>query len=379
MRIGSGHMRRLSIQSAGTVCFLGWSLVLGAIVGFAQPCPRSRAMWVYTGSSHPDVIHNADERRTLLDFAQSHGIVEIFLRVPMDCTESGGSASCGVRPGDVDGIQAFLADAQGRGIRVDALRDGTGERPAVPIWASAELALQEHHPKVRALVQAILDFNSTGDVRFDAMHLDIEPYTLSAYRRGTDEDKIEIIRQFLVLNQSVAAMLDGEDLGYGIDIGPGWHGFEPEPNLLMEFDGRKKYPTRHLLDMVKSAVLMVYLNRADRLIAKDGPVIEYANRDDVAAGVYLGVQTCPGRDGTFGDGTRVAMEERLCAVYDAFQLFDSFSGFSYFNSTCYREMVDYPRLRRRAGHFLRRAEMQHSHSGPQIQMPAATFFSGTAG
>jgi hypothetical protein len=340
MRRDSGYSGRLFVRRRRSAWFLGWLLALSAIARCAQPCPRSRAMWVYTGPSHPDVIHNVGARVALLDFAQDHGIVEIFLRVPMDCTESGAGPSCVVRPGDVDGIQALLADAQGRGIKVDALRDGTGERPAVPIWANAELALEEHHPKVRALVQAILDFNSAGDTRFDAMHLDIEPYTLSAYRRGSDQDKIKIIRQFLVLNQSVVAMLDGEDLGYGIDIGPGWHGFETEPNLLMEFNGRTDYPTMHLLDMVKSAVLMVYLNRADRLIAKDGPVVEYANRDDVAARVFLGVQTCPGRDGTFGDGTRAAMEETLCTVNEAFQSFDSFVGFSYFNSTCYRLMVD---------------------------------------
>src|SRR5262249_54612828 len=104
------------------------------------------------------------------------------------------------------------------------------------------------------------------------------------------------------------------------------------------FDGRCNYPTMHLLNIVKRSALMVYLNDPVRIIDKDRPVIEYANSPDVNAAVYLGVQTCPDRPGTFGGGTRTDMELALGQVSDAFAPFDSFNGFSYFNYTCYSRM-----------------------------------------
>jgi hypothetical protein len=127
---------------------------------------------------------------------------------------------------------------------------------------------------------------------------------------------------------------------YSMDIGPGWHGFEPSPNLWMEFNGLFNYPTMHLLNMVKTAALLVYLNDAARIINKDQSVVEYADRPTVNASVYLGVQTCRGREGTFGDGTETQMELALCEVNDAFAALNSFRGFSYFNSTCHSRMTE---------------------------------------
>lgn len=326
-------------------CFAVW--LLASSVGMAsarQDCPWRHGMWVYTGSNHPDVVHSDDARNALLTFAGQHCIGEIFLRTQMNCADTPDGPMCQIRPDDVDGVNQLLAAVhqQQPPILVHALRDGVGDvnPPDTPIWSSAELALNENHPRVMALVQAVLDFNASGGEQFDGVHLDIEPYTLTAYRTADDDGKIEIIRQFLVLNKDLVAALTPGNVTYGIDIGPGWHGFEPQPNLWMAFDGQNNYPTMHLLNMVKQANLMVYLNDAARIIDKDRPVIEYANGPGVNASVRLGVQTCPGRDGTFGGGTQTDMELALGQVSEAFAPFGSYKGFSYFNYTCYRLMPE---------------------------------------
>ncbi len=333
------YMKKHTLRMIGITIAAFLSALSPAASGQVEMCPRSRrATWVYTGRGHPDVIHNAGARDDLLRFAADHGIGEFFLRTQMDCAETPDGPSCQVREPDL--VRAFLAATHGQQIVVHALRDGAGDAnpPDTPIWASAELALDENHPWVFALLQAVLDFNAGGGEAFDGIHLDIEPYTLSAYRAADDAGKIAIIFQFLNLNRAIVQML-GTDF-YSMDIGPGWHGFEPSPNLWMEFDGQFNYPTMHLLNMVKTAALLVYLNDPARIINKDRPVVEYANQPTVNASVYLGVQTCPGREGTFGAGTQTQMEQALCQVNDAFAAFDSFRGFSYFSYTCHSRMPE---------------------------------------
>jgi len=294
-------------------------------------------MWVYTGSNHPDVLQDVALRTELLNFAREQTIGELFVNVQMSCSESP-EVSCRVRPRDEDALRDFLAAAHEAKLRVHAMRGGVGQRPAVPIWGSAELALEEHHPKVVAMIQALLEFNAAGAERFDGIHLDIEPYTLREYDDGDVEAKRAIILQFLSLIEPIAQALAAEQVPFSLAVGPGWHGYEPEPDLRLEFRGEVKYPTMHLLDMVKRIALMVYLNDPVRLIDKTRPVIEYAKLPEVGAAVSLGVQTCPGRPGTFGNGTRSQMEQDLCQAHREFEACDSFFGFSYFNSTCYRAM-----------------------------------------
>ena len=117
----------------------------------------NRAMWVWG----KDLLDRAGEADFLLDFAEARGIGTLFL-----------SASTARIAGGADAFRGFLARAHERGISVEAL------------GGEAAWATPEGRASADAFVDAVIAFNAAGKERerFDAVHLDVEPHTLDAWK-----------------------------------------------------------------------------------------------------------------------------------------------------------------------------------------------------
>lgn len=314
----------------------------------AQQCSRDRAMWIQ--QTPYDVVRVPAERDEVFRFATApeHPIKEFFLSVSIRCPSAD---RCTV---DGESYQAalrlFLLEAHSRDIRVHALFGEPG------------YALESSSERVRAKVQAILEFNDSSetDQKFDAIHLDVEPHTLPQWRcpsEGCSEEnwavRRDILRQFLDMNARVVDQLAGQNLDYGVDLPDNWypfvddHGvFQEQRDFLMVYNDTQNYPTYHLMNMVKDVTFMSY-RPPDTTIRRTRHAMEYAA--EVGALVYIGVQTVPrsaerpwtyGAGSTFSDGTRSGMEQLLCTVDSAFAGLPSFRGFSYNKYSSYADMPE---------------------------------------
>lgn len=336
-KTGNQRSPRSVIRAA---CLVLLAVALGSLAVPAQPCVRDRAMWIY--QCPYDVVRDPAERDAVFEFALGQGIKEFFLSVSFTCPSDD---ACSLEGSSYrDALRLVLRKAHNRGIRVHALYD------------DSRLARLENHNKARALVRAVLDFNGRGeaDQRFDGLHLDVEPHTLSEYRT----DPIDTLRQFLDMNAAVVSELAGQDLSYGVDIPDIWYPFrdrlgqlDARCDLLMDYGGRKDYPAMHLMNMVKAVTIMSYHGDADTIRRKTKYALDYAA--EVGTKVYIGVQTSPAEpdlrcpsarerscSDTFGCGTRSDMEEALCTLDQVFAGFDSFLGFSYFKYSSLRDMAE---------------------------------------
>lgn len=347
----------------------------------AEPCPPGRAMWIY--ECPYDVVRDRDERDEVFRFAESHGINEFFLSVSFNCSLDGtcnvcppGDESCRLEgPSYRGALRLVLRKAHNRRIRVHAL------------FGHPRFALQENHPQVRARIQAILEFNrrSQPDQTFDGIHLDVEPHLMNRQEYGFEYsvDPIGTLRQFLDMNATVVDALAGKNVSHGVDIPFFWHPYVNEfgeldlrEDLLMDYGGRRDYPTYHLMDMVKEIAIMAYRRNPATTIRWTEFAIDHAAQTEVQACVYVGVQTSPpepeercgrrqrrqcretfacntqGPCAPSGCGTREGecapcgqnfMEEELSTIDREFRDvrgYHSFRGFSFFKYGSYRDMPE---------------------------------------
>ncbi len=219
----------------------------------------ARAMWVWEA----DVILPSEQgQQRLLDFCGQSGVDELFFQVLYGW--DGGSFYLK----QTNELRRFVGRCNAAGIKVHAL-DGY-----------PEYALLEFHREVLALVNALIDFNRNSEAgdRLYGIHLDNEPYQLTGFD-GPDRGKI--LKQFLVLNEKVAALLREKksDLAYGVDI-PFW------------LDEKNDALLRQLLGCVDNIGVMDYRNFAGGV---DGIIHHVLGEMDEArrAGkkLYIGVET----------------------------------------------------------------------------------------
>jgi hypothetical protein len=240
-----------------------------------------RAMWYW---EFGDCL--ADELICARAFAlaRQNRIGTIFAQVSYRCEGEEASAVCTLN--QPERLRMLLRSAKRAGLRIHALE------------GAPEYALARHHPAMKALVRAVLDFNraSPPDSRFAGIHFDIEPYLLLGFHTSA---RSTIMRDYLVLHRDVMGMLKDagtERIEFGADI-PFWYD-EPEgdgqnPNVI-SFDGRSQELSRHLIDLLDNVVLMDYRNTAlgsDGIIKHGMGEIEYAKK--AGKRVLIGVETLP--------------------------------------------------------------------------------------
>ena len=245
------------------------------------PPPRAaspRALWVWETEA---LLQDLGAQRELLAFCAQYRIAELFFQVVYDPGPEGAQPRCQLL--HIPALRAFLKRARQANLRVHAL-DG-----------SPEFALEAHHGRVFALVEALIEFNRHNpvDQRFVGFHLDNEAYLLPGFSSPLQED---ILRQYLELNAGVAAMLQTapNDMVYGVDI-PFWFDEldRDQPfNGRVDFNGSRKDVAKHVIDLVDNVGVMDYRNvatGADGMIAHGQGEIEYAVQ--AKKKVYLGVET----------------------------------------------------------------------------------------
>jgi hypothetical protein len=149
-----------------------------------------RATWVWDN----EAITTPEQRAALLDFCAARQIDAVFLHAP--------AAHLRDR---ADEFRAFLRAAHARGVRVEALGGASD-------WA-------RDRGKPRKFVATLLDFQRAGapEERFDALHLDVEPYSTPEWEASREQ----AAEDWLALFDEVRAAAGGLPLAADI---PPWLG-----------------------------------------------------------------------------------------------------------------------------------------------------------
>jgi len=239
------------------------------------PRPLRVATWVWTTERE---LAEQDRAGALLEFARSHGMTDLFVQIPYDYSDGQ------VKLRLAHALREFNAAARRAGIRVHAL-DG-----------APQYVLRENHGRMFALVAALDQFNkeSPPEARFDALHLDNEPYILPVWKDPSTRG--EIIAAYVDLNRELRGRANAAGLELGLDI-PSWFDRrEPtgEPSFPVETAGGTVSLLEALFGIVQNVGVMSY---RERVLGPNGVVaicrdeFELARRYGVAVftSVELGV------------------------------------------------------------------------------------------
>jgi Carbohydrate binding domain 30 len=209
------------------------------------------ALWVWNTTQLLDPDHLQDLDR-FFAFCGQHEIHEIFLSLEIHPDQN--SANPHYTLNDPARYQAFLERAHKLGMTVASL-NGT------PEWA-----VRPNHAQALAAIDTVIDFNraSPPQSRFDAVHFDVEPYSLVGY--ADPEYRPELLREFLeMVSKCVERVHTAPGLSFECDV-PAW--FYPRDmlgrqDLMVEFNGAEKTVGEHLTDLLDSVTIMDYRNEAD--------------------------------------------------------------------------------------------------------------------
>lgn len=250
---------QLVVQSDGKayVAFLSTSELAGAeATGEAQRVdarpglPSGDAVWVWDTEARL-----AQPSRDWIDFLEARGVRYVFLQAPR-------------RPSA--GFAELVASLRAKGVSVHAL---FGDRH--DIFPEGRAALLEH---VGLFAGAV-----------DGLHFDIEPYLLPGFG-GPRRD--EILQLYLDTVRELTEWGHRAGKPVGFDI-PSWFD-QPPPfagpeQALLLFQGARKAPYQHVLDMADNVALMGYRTRAERVLQISVAERDYASR--LGKRLWLGVET----------------------------------------------------------------------------------------
>ncbi|GFZ82619.1 hypothetical protein GCM10008018_30550 [Paenibacillus marchantiophytorum] len=278
-----------------------------------------KAMWVWNLND----IATASSRSDIINFALSKGTNLFYLNT-------------GYYEGDnylvahPQYYRALIASAHLNGIRVESL-DGASE------WVRAA-----NHSIPLSRIQDVLNYNAASALneRFDGIHHDNEPYTLSDW--GTNKqmlgaDYLELARK------SKQKLIDaGTNMTYSGDI-PFWY-----ETVSVTYNGVNKEMYKHILDEMDYVAIMDYRDYAegsDGIIANAQNEINYAA--SVGKKVIIGVETydVPGDPSfvTFYQEGENYMNQELAKVQSYYSGSTGYAGYAIHYYTTYRTMTWGPR------------------------------------
>jgi hypothetical protein len=179
---------------------------------------RAHGLWVWKGLS---IAQSARNVRTLREFCESQGINEVYLSVSDH--------------GDTLGLDRFadlIEQFHRSNIRIEALLSSeNGDEPG------------EHRDKLLRRVQDIVQFNQRHpNVRFDGIHLDIEP---QQRRENKGSGNLRFLPDLVDTYRAVRAMAGTDRLTVNADI----------QNKLLKGDAEER---RMLLASLPRLTLMLY-------------------------------------------------------------------------------------------------------------------------
>jgi hypothetical protein len=252
---------------------------LPALSAPPAPAPRrpapAKALWVWNTAR---ILTDDEAQRALLEFCARTSFTDLFLQLPNDAAHLGPSDEVVLEAGR---WAPFLARVTHAGIRPHAL---DGDR---------HFALPEYHDRVLRTIDNIVRYNASADAgtRFAGVHYDIEPYLLPGFQGPR---RARIVSDYLALVAAVASRARAAGLTVGVDI-PFWYDSPGEldgQRLLVDYHGRRKPASEHVLDLVDHVGLMDYRTAAygaDGFLGHAEGELQYAS----AAGkrVFVGLET----------------------------------------------------------------------------------------
>lgn len=249
----------MKLARLSVVCLV--ALLTAILTGFsAQETPR-KGTWLW---QYPLIVTEPDQ---ILSFAKEHGVNLIYLKI--DTT---------IKPAY---YQPFIKRARAAGIEIEALGGKTS-------WA-----LTENRNQILDLVDWVIKYNQTvtNAETIGGIHLDIEPYTLPAWK--TDQ-QTDMIKQWM---GNVEAYVDyirkNSILTINCDI-PFWldkTSIPGDPNTSI---------SKWLISKHDSVTVMAYRDRADgsNSISTLVPRVMTV-ADSLGKKVLIGVETKASNEGDF--------------------------------------------------------------------------------
>lgn len=214
-------------------------------------------------------------------------------------------------------VEAFLEEAHENGIRVDA--EGGWRNWAEP----------GHTYKPYALLEYVLEYNRTHEVKFRGFQYDVEPYLLERYQEG----KRSVLGNLVALVDGTAAKLAGEDLAFSVVIPEFFDGAGGEtPHSFYGLHYGTTFD--HLLAVLEqkpgsTIIVMSYRNEAegeDGSIAITRSEIERANRSSARVVVAQETGNFPPPYISFFGKSRADLDREISKIEEAFAKEPSYAG-----------------------------------------------------
>lgn len=294
-------------------------LLLGPL-SLAAAAP-GRAVWAWEEESYA-MLERGSSAKEALRFCGSKGINTIYLYAD----SYKGRNLIEKKPGL---YRKLIASLHKGGLRVYALLGS---------WHlhTEEYVRPERRAEALAMLKRVLDYNSSAGPleRFDGVNLDLEPHMLADWK--TDRDRL--LLSFLDMGGEMMAMKKAA--GAALKIGPAvpfWL-----DGIVLEWDGRKKPVSEHILDIYDYAALMAYRDRAegaDGMVALAAGELKYAGA--IGKEVVVGVEVTPNdiRKVSFDRKSEAEMEWELLLAADAFGKEPAFGGFALHHFGSYRDWL----------------------------------------
>jgi hypothetical protein len=237
--------------------------------------PQQKAMWVWNTR---DILASPEQQSELVAFCRRMMITHLFLQLPNESANLGAAGEIQLEEGK---WKPFLERLNSNGLRAYAL-DG-----------SKNYALPEWRARVLLTVDNVIRFNRSVEPqqRFQGIHCDIEPHLLEGFH-GPQREKI--LRNYLRLLKDIAKKTRPSRLAFGADI-PFWYDVPDELSgrpFLLEFDGRRKLVSEHVIDLVDHVGVMDYRTSAygaDAILAHAQNELAYAAQKGKQ--VFVGLET----------------------------------------------------------------------------------------
>lgn len=290
---------------------------------------RRRAMWVY---ETPELLSSGASRKELIEFCQPRGITDLFLQSHVVA----GKAAQTYEVTDAAKLRNLLRELTAAGLRAHALLGDPAH------------TLRDHHDRVLARIDALLEFNRAGTPaeRFSGIHLDVEPHGLPEWKSADEARKCDLLTQFVELNARVVDRLHerAPETVLGVDIAFWLDKTKPDgsPALPVTFRGLTTDATRHLLGFVDHLGIMSYRGRTEgpngmiALVARS-----VASADELGKGrVFVGVKMAeigPANESFYGR-TEAEMNIELDKVDATYGSHRGYAGLAYFMYGAYRTM-----------------------------------------
>lgn len=223
------------------------------IVPLASPTASfDRALWVW----QPDFLDDPQHANFFLDFVKLRNIQTVFLSVSKNRMKD---AHILYNP--------FVKQAHQQGLRVHALN-------GAPSWI-----FPEHRQAAHEFMQGVIHYNQQNqDAKFDAIHLDVEPYTLPEWNTS---DRQDLMAHYVDFFKWAHQMAEAESIPLFVDI-PAWLDKEAygEGSLM-----------NAVWDSVDEVVVMAYNNHPSKILEAIQDEVRYAKNNQKR--LWVGVSADP--------------------------------------------------------------------------------------